>query len=548
MDKLIEVTDKKVCKRPGDTGAWDDLLDAFAALDQGKSTPEIHALNRERRGMIQAQIIKNQKNLEKMGAFHSLLKKSLLIDARVDFDAYMQYVEFERDPDKRFYLPRRQALRPVVGALQKLENGDLDLLAISLPPGVGKTTVAIFFLTWLAGNYPDMPILGGSHSDSIMRGVYDECLRIMRGSGEYIWHEVFPELHINSTNANNMMIDLGTPKRFATLEFTSVGAKNAGQFRAEKLLYCDDLCSGIEEAMSADRLDKLWQLYSTDLKQRKIGNCAELHIATRWSVRDVIGRLEDLYAGDQKKQFIALPALNENDESNFDYGATSAGFSTEKYHDIKYTMDEVSWRALYMNQPIEREGLLYPEDDLLRYCDLPAGEPDAIIGICDTKDKGKDYGFMPAVYAYGDQYYLVDCICDNSNPEVVESRMTDFLYRNKVQLCRFESNSAGRSIAEKIQKEVKALGGITSITQRFTTENKETKIIVNSPFVKQHVLFKSKGLYAPNSDYGRMMRMLCSYTMAGKNKNDDVPDGMAMLAMYLQSFTKQKVEVFRRPC
>lgn len=192
MDKLIEVTDKKVCKRPGDTGAWDDLLDAFAALDQGKATPEIHALNRERRGMIQAQIIKNQKNLEKMGAFHSLLKKSLLIDARVDFDAYMQYVEFERDPDKRFYLPRRKALRPVVEALQTLENGDLDLLAISLPPGVGKTTVAIFFLTWLAGNYPDMPILGGSHSDSIMGGVYDECLRILRGSGEYIWHEVFP--------------------------------------------------------------------------------------------------------------------------------------------------------------------------------------------------------------------------------------------------------------------------------------------------------------------------------------------------------------------
>ena len=94
---------------------------------------------------------------------------------------------------------------------------------------------------------------------------------------------------------------------------------------------------------------------------------------------------------------------------------------------------------------------------------------------------------------------------------------------------------------------MKARGGITQITTKFTSVNKETKIIVNSAWVKEHCLFKDESLYQRNSEYGRMMNMLCSYTMAGKNKHDDVPDGMAMLADFAQSLTGGRVEVFQRP-
>jgi len=42
------------------------------------------------------------------------------------------------------------------------------------------------------------------------------------------------------------------------------------------------------------------------------------------------------------------------------------------------------------------------------------------------------------------------------------------------------------------------------------------------------------------------MDVLCSYTAAGKNKFDDVPDGMAMLSEYAQSLVGNKVEIFER--
>jgi predicted phage terminase large subunit-like protein len=477
--------------------------------------------------------------------YRQLYKKTLLMAAPVDFDSYCQYLEFVREPNKRFYLPRRKQLKPVADALQELAEGKLDVLAISMPPGVGKTTLAIFFLTWLAGKEPDKPMLTGSHSNSFLRGVYDECLRIMGKEGEYLWHDVFPNIDIERTNAADLAIDIGTPKRFSTLQFTSVGSGNAGKVRAEGLLYCDDLVSGIEQALSKERLDKLWEQYTTDLRQRKIGNCVELHIATRWSVHDVIGRIEQKYTDSGRAKFIVMPALDENDESNFDY-INGVGFTTKFYHDMRDTMDDASWRALYMNQPIEREGLLYAEDELRRYFELPNGEPDGVISICDTKDKGKDYAFMPVAYIYGNDYYIADCICDNGLPDIVEPRIVNCLLQNKVQMSRFEHNNAGGRIAKDIQETVKNKGGITKITTKFTTSNKETKIILNSAWVKEHCLFKDKSMYKKKDDYGKMMDMLCSYTVAGKNKHDDVPDGMAMLSEYAQSFTRNKVEIFNR--
>lgn len=481
--------------------------------------------------------------------FYVLHKKVLLAAAPYHFESYLLYVEWDRETDKKFYPPRRQALREVVQSLQDLADDVLDLLCISLPPGVGKTTLAIFYLTWMAGRVPDKPMLTASHSNDFIRGTYDECLRIFQPDGDYLWHDVFPTVQLSGTNAKDCRIDLGKRKRFQTLEFTSIGSGNAGLYRAATLLYCDDLVSGIEVALSKDRLDKLWGTYTTDLRQRKIGNCKELHIATRWSVHDIIGRLERKYGDLPKSKFIVVPALNEKDESNFDY-PFGVGFTTEFYRNQRDIMDDASWRALYMNEPIEREGLLYHPEELRRYFELPDAKknpPDAIIGVCDTKDKGKDFAVLPVAFVYGNDYYIEDVICNNGLPEVVDGLLIDILLRNKVQMCRFESNSAGGRVAEKIQEKVKEKGGITHITTKFTSENKETKIIVNSAWVKEHCIFRDESTFKKGGEYFRFMDLLCSYTVVGKNKHDDAPDAIAMLSEYAQSFAGSKVEVFQRP-
>ena len=534
-----------IARKPADIGAYNDLFSLCRSWEE-TDFKAAHAVNKQLRDLCAGKL--REASGHDAEAFYQQWRKSLLFEAPHDFDSFLIYMELDRDAKKRFYQPRRSVLKRVVDDLQALCVDDaLDLLSISVPPGCGKTTLALFLLSFLAGRDPNNPILTGSHSNAFIRGCYDEVLRMVDANGEYLWRDVFPEVKVSSTNAKDCRIDFDKRQRFETLEFTSIGTGNAGLYRAATLLYCDDLVSGIEVALSKDRLDKLWEVYTTDLRQRKIGDhCKELHIATRWSVHDVIGRLEREYENDARAKFIRIPAMNENDESNFDY-AYGVGFSTEFYRKQRDIMDDVSWRALYMNQPIEREGLVYHPDELRRFFELPTQEPDAIIGICDTKDKGTDYAFLPVAWVYGQDYYIGDCVCDNGLPDAVDVRLADILIRDKVGACRFESNSAGGRVAEKIQEDVKKRGGATHITTKYTTANKETKIIVNSAWVKEHCLFKDERLYKRNDDYGKMMNMLCSYTMAGKNKHDDVPDGMAMLAMFAQSLNGGNIVAFSRP-
>ena len=472
-----------------------------------------------------------------------IYKKTLLFDAPHDFDAYCRYLEFNREPNKRFYEPRRKQLKPFVDALQDLEDGRLELLTISCPPGIGKTTLALFFITWVSGRNPDLTTLVGSHSAGILRGMFGELLRIFSRDGEYLYNDVFPHSPLVDTNSKDLQIDLSRSKRFSTIQMTSPGASNAGKSRASNYLYCDDLVEGLETAMNPDRLDKLWQQYAVDLRQRKIGTAKELHIATRWSVRDPIGRLIMQYEDDPKARFLSFPALNEHDESNFDY-PHHLGFTSEYYREQRDVMDEVSWKCIYMNEPIEREGLLYYPSELRRYFSLPAEDPDSIIAVVDTKDAGPDYCVMPVAYRYGDDFYIDHILCDNGKPEIIEERIVAELVARNVKSCRFESNRGAGRVAETIQNKIREKGGITRITTKWNQTNKETRIISDSPFIKAHCLFKDESLY--DKEYRTAMAMLCSWTMAGKNKHDDVPDAFSMLADFIQNYESLRVTVMQR--
>lgn len=482
---------------------------------------------------------------------HDLYYRTHLFDAPHYFDSFCIYMERDRDIKKQFYLPRRKQLLPCVQSLQDLEDGVLELLGISEPPGIGKTTLAEFFLAWTSGRNPFLPSLTGSHNNAFLGGVYGEMLRLFDSNGEYRFGDVFPGLTVVNTNARDMMIGLGYTRsddmRFKTLEFTSIGSGNAGKVRAMNILYCDDLVSSIEEAMSIERLDKLWQAYYTDLRQRKVGTrCKELHIATRWSVHDVLGRLEREYEGDPRARFIRFPALDESDESNFDY-PYGLGYSTEALHKQREIMDEPSWKALYMNEPIEREGLLYESGELRRFFDLPEKEPDTILAICDTKEQGSDYCVMPVLYQYGQDFYLDTVIFDNGKVETVEERVAQKLVDRKVRMCRIESNRGGTMFAQNVQKRVKELGGMTTITTKWTQSNKETRIIANSGMIKSHVLFKDESYYAKDREYRDAMSQLCSYSMMGKNKHDDFPDVLGLFVDWQLSDRINTVTLVKRP-
>lgn len=470
-------------------------------------------------------------------------------------DSYFQCIEKKREPKDRFYMPRRKQLVKIglIDGLQGMIDDKYNILCISLIPGAGKTTIEKFFATAVIGWYPKDFNLFYSHSGDITRMFYDGTLDIVTNEDDYAWNEIFPNLSVTRTDAKMEQFNVSKYKPFPSMQCTSVGSKNAGKVRASKFLLVDDMIGGIEEALNPTILDKLWDKYAVDARQRKTQDsegkpCKEIHIATRWSVHDVIGRIQNMYAGNPRVKVIAVPDIDPvTGESNFNY--EFCGFTKEFFADQQLLMDEISYKCLYKQEPIEREGLLFPDDKIRRYLNLPHGEPEIITAQCDTKGKGTDYFVLPVLQKYGEDYYCVDCVCDNTADYEAQYRnAAGVLVNNKVQECEFERNAGGDRVAMEVNKRVESVGWICNITDTPTETNKEARIFQCSNWILQHIIFKDPSLYKPNEPYGVMMSLLKQYSVSGKKQLDDVPDVFSNFALRMTKGNKvAKVEAAINP-
>lgn len=550
IEKLIKLDDPEALSDAFELARELEIKDSISVDGETVFDEENFATAHELNKKIRASANAMMRDGVAADYLHELYYKTHLFDAPYSFDSFCLYIEKNRPVEKQFYLPRRKQLKVLSDAIQDFEDGKLDVLGISLPPGVGKTTIAEFGLAWTSGRNPFLPNLIGSHNNSFLTGMYNEMIRIFDPTGEYKWTDVFPSLGVIATNAKDMMIGIGRNKkddmRFKTLQFSSIGSGNAGKVRAMNWLYVDDLVEGIEQALSRERMDKLWQVYYTDLQQRMLGDRAkQLVIGTRWSVADPLGRLELLYENDPRARFINLPVADSDGHSLFNY-PYGLGYSDADISRLHETWDELSLNAIYYGRPVEREGLLYETSELRRYFALPDKEPDTILAICDTKEQGTDYCVCPIFYQYGNDFYMDAIICDNSKVEVLEERVAQLLVNRKVRQCRIESNRGGTIFAQNVEKRVKELGGMTSITTKWTQTNKETRIHSTAGSAKANILFLDDKAVGFTKEYQTALTQLCTYSIAGKNKNDDVPDALSMFVDWQMSDRTNVVQIIKR--
>lgn len=495
--------------------------------------------------------------------FEDLYYKYLLFEARnYQVDSGLLYLEKNRILKERFYQPRRNVFlkHNIIGSLQDLMDDKLDIFALSVPPGCGKSTLEDFFLSLVGGWFPNDFNLSSAHSSILTRSLYDGVLEIINDPVEYTWHEIFPNVEIQGTNAKETTVNLERNGRFKTWTFRSIDGSLTGATRCNRFLTADDLVSGIEEALNKNRLDTLWTKVVNDLRSRRLEGCKEFYIATRWSVHDPIGKLQQLYAGNPRARFIAVPALDENGKSNFLF--TVNGFSEKYFNDAKESMDEISYNCLYQQQPVEREGLLLPPDKLKRFFfgkeDVPNGctdeytiipdrEADAIWAVCDTKDKGTDFESLPIAYQYGDKFFIPDVVFDDTTDyDILDRKTADILIKHNPHKIRFESNNVGNRVAHNIQKIISGKCR-ADIETRPTQANKETKILVNSDYISKHFYFLHPSQYKPKSDYGLFMGNVTTYTTRAKVAHDDGPDSLAMMAEYVQNPLGGKATAMRNP-
>lgn len=551
--KMKSSIDRAILKSPLDVAAYDDKF-ALCRDYEGTEFRLAHEWNQALQEEIRAglKLAVDTRDFKTAEEFDNLLFRSLLFCAPHYFDAYLQAVEYGKPLDKKFYLPRRHYLRRYVEGYQEVLEEKLDFLSISMPKRCGKSQLGINFTNMLSGRFPDRSTLMEGTGDDLVQSFYKGCLEYIQQPNDYHFYDIFPESKLVQTNADTKVINLLHKSRFPTVMCRSIDARQVGLSEATNLLYLDDCVEGREEAKNRQRLDDKWEVISGDIIGRAIEGTPIVICGTRYSLYDPIGHLqEEMRKQGKRCKIIETPALDPvTDESNFEYIREGRKvFTTQYFRDQREMLSAEQFESEFQQQPFEAKGILFPEASLNRYFELPVDrEPDSIIAVCDTADKGADYCSMPIAAVYGDEVYIVDVVFDDSPPEVTKPECAKALMDNLVVAGTFESNNAGTYFARDVQQILTDRKYVCNIRTKRTISNKQTRIEFASDNIIKHFYFKDPSLYARNSQYAMFMKQVTTYTRSGKVPHDDAPDSLSLLENELRGLVGAKVEVFKRPC
>ena len=486
------------------------------------------------------------------------LHQCVLISAgKDDFDSFMLALEFNRRPEEQFWRPRRKHLMPICKALQELADDKLDELLLAMPPRVGKTGTINMFVVWEMCRNSEKSNLYSSFTTKPVDTFYDGLLEILTDPVTYALGDIFPGVKLVGTNANDATLDLGRKKKYHSFTGRPIGGSLNGSCDCNGYIIGDDLCSGIEEALSKERMASLWAKVDNNFITRAKEKCKRLWIGTRWSMVDPQGLRLDLLQNDPKYRgvrwkCINTPALNAEEQSNFEYGY-GVGFSTEYYQmrraSFERNNDMASWLAQYQGEPIERDGAVFSPDDLRYYNGtLPDCDPDRIFMAVDPAWGGGDFVAGPVVYQYGDDLYVVDVVYDNSDKRVTQPLIVKKVMENGVQALFIEATKMTASYPQEVDAALREKGvklNIQSTTKHFTGTGKEQRIFDKAPDIRERMIFLESG--KRSKEYELFMQNLFAFSIAKKGQKDDAPDSLSIALSMAIFGISNKVEIVKRP-
>lgn len=501
--------------------------------------------------------------------------KLCLLRSFWDFEAYIYYMEQDRPQEKRFYLPRRNPLEIAVHDLEDLGNHKIKFYGLSMPSRVGKSTTCIFFLTWMAMRRPNSHSAMGGHSGTLTKGFYRELLNLI-DTPEYRFAEIYKFWHekerkvINDKSAEDYTLNLGKPDRFATLTCRSIDATWTGAIDVswDGILYVDDLVRDREHSLSPTRMETTYQEYLNKMVDRKAGynpsdvdfgfdidlnmnfdGACELMVGTLWNVYDPLYRMTITKENDSLYRFRKIPALNDNDESNFPYQ-----YSTEYLREMRERLDEAEWMAKWQQSPFVREGILINKNELNYFNGEITETVNKIIGVLDPAVGGGDYLSMVVIAECSKKKYIIDWVYSKETKGKTIPELAAKIMAHNISEVHYERNGIGRVFDDELTQKLHTLGYFRCKMTSFAAPegmSKEEKIIGYSDWVKSNLWFIDENAksttYTRSNSYILALNHVFIYTTVGKNKWDDAIDNLAQVGRVYERQKNGIVDVIMNP-
>ena len=501
---------------------------------------------------LETQSQKNKQSYDILDKYYDLL----LYEAPYILDSYILYIEKNRPNKERFYEPRRKTLKQVVDKLQELEDGKLDELFIHMPPRVGKSQIITLAMSWHCAKDAEKSNLYVTYKEGLGGAFLTGVIEIWTDP-TYCFSDVFPKVKVADTDSKNHKVDLVRKKKYKTLSGKGLESGLNGEYDAYGWMVLDDILEGIQDVLNPDTLKRKQIIFDNNVMSRKKEQCKLIHNGTIWSLHDLYSdRLDFLQNNPEAKNIrydiLKIPALDENDESNFDYDY-GVGYTTQYYRTLRAKFEEnddmASWYAQYQQEPIERDGAVFNPEHMRFYNGvLPEEEPYRICAACDVALGGEDFLAFAVAYMYEDgSIYIDDVVFDNSEKKITKPKVANMIIDNDVGSAFFEANQGGEGYKDEIEELLKKKGRKINLRSEYAPTNmRKTQRIWDKAGSIREFYFRDVG--CRSQEYRKFMTNLYSFTVTGKNKHEDAADCLASLAYFIEgNWSMAKIEVPKNP-
>ena len=485
-----------------------------------------------------------------LGEYYDLWKKALALAARRSLEHFIDYMELDLPPKGKVLGNRRDVLKPFVYYLSKSAfDPNLEYVLASFPPSYGKTYTCNLYSAWLYGLNIDSSILRLSYNQELV-------LTASRAVQSFVKDPKFADVFPYFAKFNGKPFEKekesdwiirGSNTQTSHISRTRDGGTTG--VRANKAIILDDMTKGADEATATDLHKKMYNKWTTEWINRRTGDpITYVLIGTMWSPEDILNRV----AGDLATQheiiddpnfkytkvatdgacaLVRIPLLDDNDETT-----CRAVMPTPAARRLRDTTDPFLFSCVYQQDPIAPTGLVFAHEQIRHFEELPKDENgeqlcgEYSFAALDPARRGKDFVSMPICRSDGTTYYMTDCLFKMEAMSDLYDEICEKIIANRVVRLVLENNT-DTSLKKVLDDMLKAKGYYNcEIVEKYNVAKKEQRIKDMQGVVKNRVSFLDGKKYMSNSDYGKFMRNMTTYSFDFPAKHDDAPDSIAMFA------------------
>ena len=408
-------------------------------------------------------------------------------------------------------------------AFDDIANGKLKRLIINMPPRHTKSEFAShLFPAYLLGKNPKLKIIEATHTADLAVN-FGRKVRDLIDSEEY--KTLFPEteLKADSRSAGKWLTNKGG-------EYYAAGTGGALAGRGADLFIIDDPHSE-QDAMSDKALDEAYEWFMTGPRQRLQPGGAIVIVMTRWSKKDLTGRLIKKMAqekGADQWEVIEFPAILPSGKPLW-----KEFWKLEELESIKASVSPSKWAAQYMQRPTGEGISIIPKDWFMIWEQEKPPTCDYLIQSYDTAFLKSERADFTAITTWGvfypegkigEEHYkgdeahliLIDCIKERFDfPELKQEAMRLYEFWDPDSII-IEAKGSGLPLIQELRR----MGIPVNTFSPGKGQDKIARLNSVSP------IFQDGRVWVPDNRFGEELMEEVSDFPAGEH--DDLVDATTL--------------------